>query len=236
MRVYTKIQQDMETLEIVYQEFYEYSGPVELTCGASSQQKSAYANEQKISGLLTENFENFARTHKNILGELTGSLTPIAEAGPGQFGFTPEETAAMRTDAAEQLNAAGTNATNAVRSAVASEGGGTTYLPSGSSASILGALAENTAVKEAEAQSGITQAGYAQGNKNWQMATQELAAAPGELENPVSGAGGAAVNAASLEQSGAQAITQANQAWMQPVGQIIGGVAGPLTKAPFAAG
>lgn len=174
---------------------------------------------------MTENFENFAGTNANILKELTGSLTPIVEAGPGQFGFTPSEAAAMRTDAAEQLNAAGANATNAVRSAVASQGGGTTFLPSGSSASILGALAQDTAVKEAEAQSGITQAGYAQGNKNWLAATQELAGAPGELENPITGAGDAAVSGANLEQSGANAITQANQAWMQPVGQIIGGVA-----------
>jgi hypothetical protein len=182
--------------------------------------------------LLTENFQNFAGTNENILKELTGSLTPIQEAGPGQFGFTPEETAAMRTDAAEQLNAAGANATNAVRSAVASQGGGTTYLPSGSSASILGALAQDTAVKEAEAQSGITQAGYAQGNRNWLAATQELAQAPGALENPITGAGDAAVQGANLEQQGAQAITQANQAWMQPLGQIVGGVAGGLLGNP----
>jgi hypothetical protein len=180
--------------------------------------------------LLTENFQNFAGTNSNILGELTSSLTPIQEAGPGQFGFTPTEAAAMRTDAAEQLNSAGANATNAVRSALASQGGGTTYLPSGSAASILGSLAQNTAVQEAEAQSGITQAGYAQGNRNWLAATQELAQAPGELENPVSGAGGAAVSGANLEQQGANAITQANQAWMQPVGQILGGIAGGAMK------
>lgn len=197
-------------------------------CGASSQQKDAYANETKISGLLTENFENFAGTNSAILKNITGALTPIAEAGPGQFGFTPGEEAAERTDAAEQLNSAGANATNAVRSAVASQGGGTTYLPSGSSASILGALAEDTAVKEAEAQSNITQKGYDIGRQNWEFATNELAAAPGALENPVTGAGDAAVAGANLEQSGAAAITQADQAWMQPVAQIIGGVAGGL--------
>lgn len=179
---------------------------------------------------MTENFQQFAGENQNILGELTGSLTPIAEAGPSQFGLSPAAEAAERTSAAENLNSAGANASNAVRSAIASQGGGTTYLPSGSADSILGALAENTAVQEAEAQTGITEQGYNLGRQNWLAATQELAQAPGELENPVSGAGNAAVSGANLEQQGAQAITQADQAWMQPLGQIIGGVAGGAMK------
>lgn len=207
---------------------YEYCGPLDLACGASSQEKAAYGNEQKLSQLLTSQFQQFAGTNESILGELTHSLSPIQAAGPGQFGFTPEETAALRTDTAEQLNTANAQTANAVRSAVASRGGGTTYMPSGSEDSILGALAQNSAVKEAEAQSAITAKGYDVGRSNWEFATEGLMKAPGALENPVTSAGEAALGGAQAEEKGAQDITAANQAWMQPVGAIIGGVAGGL--------
>jgi len=202
-------------------------------CGASPQQKEAFANETKVSGILTNQLQQFAGQNQEILNSLTSALTPIEEAGPEQFGFAPAETAAMRTDVAEQLNQAGAQTAGAVRGALASRGGGTVYLPSGSEASILGELAQQTAVKEAEAQAGITQKGYDIGRQNWQFATEGLMKAPGELEQPVTAAGGAATGAAGQEMSGATAITQANQAWMQPVGAIVGGVAkGGLPSLP----
>jgi len=191
-------------------------------CGASPQQKEAFANETKVSGILTNQLQQFAGQNQEILNSLTSALTPIEEAGPEQFGFAPAEAAAMRTDVAEQLNAGAAQTANAVRGALASRGGGTTYLPSGSEASILGTLAQDTAVKEAEAQAGITQKGYDIGRQNWQFATEGLMKAPGELEAPINQAGGAAVGAAEGAMSGANAITAANQAWMQPVGAIIG--------------
>lgn len=228
MRITTRAVFDIESGAICALEGYEYHGHVALACGASGQEKAAYGNEQKLSQLLTTQFQQFAGENESILGELTHSLSPIQAAGPGQFGFTPEETAALRTDTAEQLNAANAQTANAVRSAVASRGGGTTYLPSGSEDSILGALAQNSAVKEAEAQSAITAKGYDVGRSNWEFATEGLMKAPGALENPITGAGEAALGGAQAEEKGAQDITAASQAWMQPVGAIIGGVAGGL--------
>lgn len=198
-------------------------------CKASKEEKSAYANEQKISNLMTSQFQKFAGDNSAILHELTHNLTPIQDAGPSQFGLSPAEEAAERTMTAEQLTAAGANATNAVRQALASKGGGTTYLPSGSEASILGSLAQDSAVKEALAQSQITQRGYDIGRQNWEFATEGLTKAPGALEAPVISAGEGATGAAKNQFEGAQAITAANQAWMQPVAGIIGGVASGLT-------
>jgi hypothetical protein len=199
-------------------------------CGASSQQESAFANEAKVSSLLTTGLQQIAGDNQLILGNLTKGLTPIQTAGPSQFGLSPAEEAAERTDVAEQGAQAGAQTANAVRSAISSRGGGTSYLPSGSEASIIGSLAQQTAVQEAEQQSAITQKGYDIGRQNWEFATQELATAPGELENPITNAGSAASGAAGQEMSGANAITAANQAWMGPVGQIIGGVAGGALK------
>lgn len=206
-------------------------------CGASSQQKQAYANEAKVSNMLTTIAQNFAGVNTDMLSEIKDSLTPIQEAGPSQFGLSPAAEAAERTSAAENLNASAAQTANAVRSAVASRGGGTTYLPSGSEASIIGSLAQDTAVKEALAQSAITQKGYDIGRQNFEFATEGLEKAPGAFETPVVQAGSAAAGAASDQMKGADAITQANQAWMQPVGAIIGGVAGGLIpKIPGSSG
>lgn len=194
-------------------------------CGASSQQKQAYANETKVSNMLTTIAQNFATTNTDMLSEIKGSLTPIQEAGPSQFGLAPAAEAAERTSAAENISAAGAQAANAVRASVASRGGGTTYLPSGSEASIIGSLAQDTAVKEALAQSAITQKGYDIGRQNWEFATEGLEKAPGAFETPVVQAGEAASGAAASQMKGATDITSANQAWMQPVGAIVGGVA-----------
>lgn len=191
-------------------------------CGASSEQKQAFANEKKISQLLTTNFEEFAGRNSAILDNMISSLSPIESAGPGQYGLPAAEDAALRTSASENISSAGAQASNAVRSALASRGGGTTYLPSGSEASIIGTLAQDTAQKEALAQNQITEKGYDTGRQNWEFATEGLIKAPGELENPVTSAGSGALGGAEAEQKGAEAITQANQAWMAPVAGIIG--------------
>ncbi len=230
MKIYTKIVWDMESLEITDADGYDYDGPVALACGASKEEKSAFANLQKTSNLLSSTFQDYFGKNSAMMDELTRSLTPIQAAGPSQFGMSPAEEAAERTMTAEQLSQAGAQASGAVRSALASRGGGTTYLPSGSEASILGSLAQDTAVKEALAQAGITQRGYDIGRENWQFATKGLEEAPSAFETPVIEAGRAASGAAGEEMQGGEAITQANQAWMGPVGQIIGGVAGGLVS------
>jgi len=170
---------------------------------------------------MKEQFQLFAAENQNILKELTQNLTPIQTAGPSQFGFTPAEESALRTGTAEQLNAASSQVANAVRGTVAARGG--SNLPSGSEAAIIGALAQDTAVKEAEAQSGITAKGYDIGRQNWEFATEGLMRAPGALEAPVISAGGEALSGAQAEMKGAQEITAANRAWEAPVGKLIGG-------------
>jgi hypothetical protein len=230
MKTYNKFVWDSRTLKLVGSEIrhQDYQGPVERFCGASSQQKSAFADEQKTAGMLRDNLAEFAGTNQGILKDLMAELTPIASAGPGQFGFSPAEETALRTSATENLAAASRNATNSYRSAMASAGGGNLHLPSGSEAAINASLAEDAASKQAAAQLGITEKGYDIGRQNWEMATQGLASAPGQLENPVTSAGNAAVGGGQVEQSGAQAITDANNAWMAPVAGLIGGVAGGL--------
>jgi hypothetical protein len=215
---------DVETGQVLKHSWYELSddAPVDLACGASKEQKQAFANEQTVANLLKTNFEQFAGENQSILQNLTSTLTPIETAGPSQWGMSAGQEAAERTMAAETLSSAGAQASNAVRGALASRGGGQTYLPSGSEAAILGTLAQDTAVKEAEAQSFITERGYDIGRENFEFATEGLMRAPGELEAPVTSAGAGAIGGAGQEMAGANAITAANNAWMAPVAGIVG--------------
>jgi hypothetical protein len=231
MKITTLKVVDVETGQVLKHSWYELSddAPVDLACGASKEQKQAFQNEKKVSDLLTENFKEFAGENQAILGNLTNTLTPIETAGPSQFGMSAGQEAAERTMAAETISSAGAQASNAVRGALASRGGGTTYLPSGSEAAILGTLATETAQKEAEAQSFITERGYDIGRKNFEFATEGLMRAPGELEAPVTAAGAGAMGGAGQEMKGASDITAANNAWMAPVAGIVGSVASGLT-------
>lgn len=187
-------------------------------CGASSQEQSAYANEDKISKLMTESAQQMAGTNFEILKGIVDNLKPIQSAGPDQFGFSAGEEAALRTDTAEQLNAANSQVANAVRGSMANKG----TLPSGSENAIIGALAQEGAVKEAEAQSAITTKGYDIGRQNWEFATEGLTKAPGALEAPVTGAYEGAMGGAQAAMKGAQDITAADRAWEAPVGKLVG--------------
>lgn len=191
-------------------------------CGASSELKSAYETAKGTASTLMSDFNKVFSGNQNILSGLEGSLTPIVGAGVGQYGFTPTEDTAMRTQAKEEIAAAGRQASNKVGEQVASMGGGNIDLPSGSKAAIQGSLAEDQAMKQAEAQLGITQKGYDVGRSNYWNATKEAASAPGELENPATMMEGQLVSANKEAAGLGEKVTAANRAWEKPVMGAIG--------------
>ncbi len=193
-------------------------------CGATGGQTAAQANEVKISDLLTQDFQTVFGTNQNLLNTLTKSLSPTVQAGPNQYGFSPGQDAAMRTQATEQIGAASQNATNSVRGAVAGQGG--MNLPSGSESAIESGLAQNESFQQAGAQLGITEKGYEAGRENYFQSVGDLAQAPGQLENPATSAGTAAMGGAQGQMQGATDIANANNAWIAPVAGMIGSVAG----------
>jgi hypothetical protein len=192
-------------------------------CQASKLQNAANASVVSVEDMLKGVFANFAGTNQAMMKELVSNLSPIQAAGPSQFGLSPVAEAAERTSTAEQMSAAGGQVSNAVRAGVASEGGGTNFLPSGGEAAILGSLAQSNAVQEALAQSGITQQGYQMGRQNWQFATQGLESAPSAFEGPVIQAGNAALGGGEAQLNSANTITNANRAWESTAGKLVGG-------------
>jgi hypothetical protein len=231
MRIFKKVIWDMEALRIIESESYEYGGLIELVCGATKGQKDAAAQEASIASSLDSNFKKIFAGNESILSNITSSLTPIIEAGPGQYGYTGAEDAALRTQATATNAAASQQVTNAVRSAEAARGGGNTYIPSGAEAEIEGSLAQTEAQKQADAQLGITEKGYETGRQNFFQSTQDLAQAPGALENPAIAAGSTASGAAATSMQGQTDIANANNAWIAPVAGMIGAIGGAATGA-----
>jgi hypothetical protein len=231
MRISTVVCFDIETGRELYRESFEYNGPVARACGASGAMKNAANEEQNVAQQMTNEFGTVFGQNESILNSLTGALEPIVSAGPNQQGFSPAEEAAMRTQAMDSTSAAGQQASNSVRQELAAQGGGNSYLPSGSEAAINAGLAENTAQQNASQQLGITEADYNQGRQNFFQAENALAGAPAALENPVTGAGEAAEGAAQGAFEGANAINQANNAWEGELSGMIGGLGGAALNA-----
>ena len=222
MKYFRQITWNSETLEILLRVPSSYSGTADLVCGASGGQKMAAAEQKKITDLLTSDAQLIFGKDQHILDSIMGALEPVVNAGPNQYGFSAAEDSAKRTQATDTLAAAGRNATNAVRSAVAAQGG--MNLPSGSEAAIEGNLAEDQANKQAEAQLKITDEGFATGRQNFFAAEGAAASAPGALENPATSAFGAASGASEGNIKAQDDITAANNAWMAPVAGLAGGV------------
>jgi len=191
-------------------------------CGASKGEKLAGAQIRKTSNALYTSFQKIYADNSAILGSITNALTPIVKGGASQYGFSAAEDAALRTQATAELARAGRSASGAVRSALASRGGGNVLLPSGSEASIEAGLAENEAYKQAEAQLDITGKGYETGRENFFRGTGMLGAAPGELEAPITRAGGAAMSGSQAYAGSEKYLAAAGRRWMKPVAGIIG--------------
>jgi len=238
MKITTKKVIDMETEVVILHEFYEYDGTPDLFCGASPEQQAAYAQQTRTAGTLEADFNKIFSGNQNILDTLTAPLKNIVNLGVGQFGMTHEEEAARRTEAAETIGAAGRAATGKAREALAAMGGGNYIAPSGSREAVEAGLAEETALKQAEAQQKITEQGYQLGRENFFTASKELAAAPGELENPATNMESGIVGAEGLAGKTANEIAQANNAWIGPLAGLVGdvgkvalGPGGAITKA-----
>lgn len=227
---------DGEPDALLEREISDYAGPADLACGATGAQEEQLASAENISSQMNTDFTNVFGENQAILKNITDALEPVVAAGPGQYGYSAAEDAAMRSQATENIAQAGRAATDTTRSAMAAEGGGNIYLPSGSEEAIESGLAAQTAEKQAEAQSTITQAGYETGRKNFFQAEGALTAAPGAVENPATELGKTAVGAGSSAAEQANQVAASNAAPWEMAAGLIGGLGsaaltGPLGKA-----
>lgn len=165
---------------------------------------------------------------QNILNQVSATYSPILAAGPNQYGFSTAETNSLNTTATEGVATDYANANKALQENQAAQGGGNTYLPSGVSAQQSESLASSAAQQQATEQQQILQAGYTQGNTDFNNATTAMLGTAGLL-NP-DGSASTATSAGSAEGTTANQIASENESWMAPLIGAAGAIGSTALK------
>jgi len=203
-------------------------------CKASSAEKNLQQEQAAFYKQLTQDYAKQFAGQTAILNALNTVFEPILAAGPGQYGFTPQEDVSLRTTASDINSRQFQNAQLALNENLASRGGGNIFTPSGATAQLESGLLTSEAETEAASQNAITQAGYNVGRQNFLTAAGVLSGNAG-LMNPTSYAG-VANPAGSAAFNSANIIQQQNSAWEGQLGGILGGVAGSILGGPIGGG
>lgn len=162
---------------------YPFNGQVSLCKGAGAQLSSIGKSQQDFMNTLQQDYGTTFAGQQGILKNLTNSLTSTLQAGPGQYGFSQPETAALNTLATTGNAAQYQNAKQAAGAAAAAAGGGNVVLPSSAAAQTQAQIASQAAQNQSNQLLGIKEAGYQQGNQNYNTALSGLNSAA-SLENP----------------------------------------------------
>ncbi len=196
-------------------------------------------------------YSNAFGASSDIFKSLTSTLQPIFAAGPSQQGFSPQQLAALNTQATNQAAQSYQQTAQAVNEQMAAKGGGAYYTPGGAQAQIQASIGQNAENQLSSQKLAITNANYAQGQKNWETAAGLLSGIPGAeastfstltnpltaAENAASGAAGtlsgvgglatgginAATGSANVAGNEANTIQQQSQSWMGMLGGIASG-------------
>lgn len=139
-------------------------------CGPSSQEKDLAASETSFNQTLQADYATTFANNQQILGTLNSVLQPIVTAGPGQQGFSPEENAALNTQATDSNARGAQQALLAANSQENAAGGGRSFLPSGVNAQINAGIDSAAESNLSQEKLGITEQNYATGRQNWQNA------------------------------------------------------------------
>lgn len=199
--------------------------------GPTGQQKANEAAQAAFYTTMTQEQSQTFAENQDILAQVRSIETPILQAGPEQFGYSPAEWQDISSSIINKGAEASANAENAAQLRAKQAGGGTTTLGTGGQAE----LEENAQVLGEEATAtnlgNAKLAGYQQGATNY---SQALASLTGEqqIENPTS-YGNTAVGAAGTENTAAENVYQAGSAIPMA---ILGGIAGGVSELPGAFG
>lgn len=185
-------------------------------CG-SGKLGSIEAQQQQTANTLSADFNKVFAGNQNILAQIAPSLEGIITKGVGQYGFTPEEDAARKSEILATNQAATRQASNIAGGELAAQGGGTTSLPSGSKEAIMGGIAERGAQAGASALQQETAQGYETGRANYFGATQELPQVASTLESAGTGLESLAQGSESEAGQTEQQRLNATRAWIAPV-------------------
>ena len=227
MMIYTRIVIDLETLEVLERDGYEYSGPIALCKGDQTAQ-----NEEKSQENFSNTLQNAFQTNNAAQQNQLNFLNNKMQAGINNpQGYSPQTLASMRAQANDQVAAQDQNVTRAVNNAQDTKGGAE-GLPSGVNAQINASIGSQAAQAGNAAQQNITEQNANLQNQNYWNSVQGEGAVAG-MENP-EGMAGQENNTANSISGLSNAVTQSSgPTW----GSIVGGVAASaISNAKSAAG
>ena len=198
------------------------SGPTSQQTQLGDEQLAAY---QQAETLTAEQYAN----QQAVYAPLVKQFQSIYAAGPNQEGFSAEENEQLNAQAEEGTAENYGNAARAVGESEASEGGGTSPLPSGAQEAIQANVATSAAKEESAQEGQIEAADYTQGYNEWENAGQGLEAiAAGE--NPL-GYESNATSAGSAASSTESQIASEDDSWLNAALGAAGTIGGMATGA-----
>ena len=195
-------------------------------CGPTSAQQHLEGSEQQFMSELQNNYATNFGEQQQVLNHLNSVLAPILQAGPNQTGFSPEEKAALNTQAIDSTGASAAMAQRAIANETAGRNDSGNLGEAGNVAALKAGAASAGAGQLASEELGITEADYATGRSNFNNAVGAEEGVAGQF-NPVA-TGSLATSANSTAFSEA---TQIAQEQAQEEADIAGGVTSLATGA-----
>lgn len=229
MRITTKISWNMISGVVYELETFEYSGPLDLACGASNEQTQIFKGQQSLMKQLVSQAQSIFGSVSGGFNDIMKAFSPILAAGPNQKGYSAPLEAALKSEAITDTGQAYKNAKEAVGENFAAQGGGNVALPGGTQAAEDANLAGQGAEQTASALTKINESNYDVGRQNFDTAAKAIESAP-SMFSPATSAGDAATSAGSAAAKTADDISQSNNQWVSAVTGALGGIAGNLIK------
>lgn len=222
MRIYSKIVTNAAG-EITEAIFQEYFGPVALCKQSADQGLATYNSKLMMQNFMGDMKQRFGE-QSGIFDQLTKANQAIYAAGPDQQGWGPQQRAAINTLTDQGVANNYQMAKAATGNALASIGGGNTFLPSSVNAGLTAQNAIAAANSRSNLQNQNTVANYEQGRNNWLNAGQALSGVA-SMEDPTKYGNQALAANENYFGQATQIFNQNQQAKSQMWGTI-GGLAG----------
>jgi hypothetical protein len=189
-------------------------------CLASQGQKQAATNAANLSNTMSSQASQIFGNTNQVFNNMMNSYQNIVAGGPNQQGFSQAELNSMNSQAITNNANQYRNVSGAAKAGQAGFGGGNTVDASGATTAANLGVAEAAAGNTANQLAGITQADYAQGNKNYFQAAGGESQLPG-MFSAANSAGQVATGAEGENMQAQNAVASANNWWTQPVMSLV---------------
>lgn len=233
MRIYTRLVLHWDGHQYLMDRAasFNYDGPIDLCCGATSAQNTAQQSQASFANQTQQQASSVFGNDSSVFNDLTNTFAPTLAAGPNQQGYSAAQLSNLNSQAITDTGQAYKNAKYAVGESEAAQGGGNNpdVGTGGKTATDLG-IATSAAQQTSSELGQIQQADYAQGLQNYDTAAQDLEGAANVFNTTANVDNSANTSGEDAATTANQIATQ-NNSWIQGVTGALGGIAGAATGA-----